>query len=66
MPASGSEHRHIVQRVDCRCTDLGFYSETILGIHGLWSVEGGGKQIPPQEKVPLSKELILWWRTFAY
>lgn len=38
---------------------------TIPGIHGPWSMKGGGKQIPLQRKVTLSKELILWWRTFA-
>jgi len=38
--------------------DLSFYSETIPGIREPCSIQGGGEQIPPEEKTPLSKDLI--------
>lgn len=45
--------------------DLSFYSETIPGIREPWSIQGGGEQIPPEEKTPLSKDLIRWLRIYC-
>ena len=46
--------------------DLSFYSETIPGIREPWSIQGGGEQIPPEEKTSFSKDLIWWLRIYCF